>query len=515
MLGIGSNPHKFKNGREICKVGMLQLKKKRSIKMKTENVKRIMYVLIALIISLNITATAIAAGNSDMSTLRETSEAFSNVAEKAIPAVVFVKVEKTVNAPNFGIPFEFNGSFDPFGDDFFDRFFRRQQPQESPREYHQMAQGSGCIISADGYILTNHHVVGDVDKITVKLHDGQELEAKVIGSDEKSDVAVIKVEGKNLPVLPLGDSDKLKVGEWVIAIGNPFGLAETVTVGVVSAKGRSNVHIADYEDFIQTDAAINPGNSGGPLLNLDGQVIGINTAIFSQSGGYMGIGFAIPINMAKSIKEQLLKSGKVTRGQLGISIQALSKELADSFNLESTKGILVADVLSDSPAEKAGLKTGDIILKLNGDEVTDIGSFRNKIAMIAPGTNVKLLIMRDGKQQEISVEIGELSEIRAQIGASDISGKLGLQVQDLTEETAKLYGVAMGKGIIVTGVAAYSPAAMKGIKPGAVILSVNRKPIGSVLEFNKALKEAGQAKKVLLLLKEDKYTRFVVLSWDK
>jgi serine protease Do len=481
--------------------------------MKTENIKRFVYILITLSISLNVTATAIAAGDSGLSTLRETSEAFSSVAEKAIPAVVFVKVEKTVNTPSSGIPFEFNSPFDPFGDDFFDRFFRRGQPQE-PKEYHQMAQGSGCIISTDGYILTNHHVVSDVDKITVKLHDGQELEAKVIGSDEKSDVAVIKVEGKSLPVLPLGDSDKLKIGEWVIAIGNPFGLTETVTVGVVSAKGRSNVHIADYEDFIQTDAAINPGNSGGPLLNLDGQVIGINTAIFSQSGGYMGIGFAIPINMARNIKEQLLKSGKVTRGQLGIIIQELSKDLADSFNLKSTKGILVADVLSDSPAEKAGLKTGDIILKLDGDEVTDVGSFRNKIAMMAPGTNVKLLIMRDAKQKEINVEIGELSEIRVQIGASDISRKLGLQVQDLTEETAKLYGVAMGKGIIVTSVAAYSPAYMKGIKPGVVILSVNRKPVGSVLEFNKVLKQASQDKKVLLLLKEDEYTRFVVLSWD-
>jgi serine protease Do len=488
--------------------------KERSIKMKTENVKRIVYVLSALVVSLILTPKATVAGNSGLSTLQKTSEAFSSVAEESIPAVVFVKVEKTVSTPGSGLPFEFNGPFDPFGDDFFNRFFRQQQPQGSPREYHQMAQGSGCIISRDGYILTNHHVVADVDKITVKLHDGQELEAKVIGSDEKSDVAVIKVDGKNLPVLPLGDSDKLKIGEWVIAIGNPFGLAETVTVGVVSAKGRSNVHIADYEDFIQTDAAINPGNSGGPLLNLDGEVIGINTAIFSQSGGYMGIGFAIPINMAKSIKEQLLKSGKVTRGQLGISIQELTKDLADSFGLQSTKGILVADVMSDSPAEKAGLKTGDIILRLNGNEITDIGSFRNKIAMTAPGTDVKLLILRDGKQQEITVEIGELSEMRAQIGTSDISGKLGLQVQDLTKETAKLYGVPVGKGVIVTGVAAYSPAYMNGIKPGAVILSVDRKPIGSVLEFNKALKQAGQAKKVLLLLKEDEYTRFVVLSWD-
>ncbi len=479
--------------------------------MKTENIKRIIYVFIALIISLNTTAVAIAVENSGLLTLQETSGAFSNVAEKAIPAVVFIKVEKTVNAPSFGMPFEFNG---PFGDDFFDRFFRRQQPEENPRKYHQIAQGSGCIISPDGYILTNHHVVSDVEKITVKLHDGQELEAKVIGSDEKSDVAVLKIDGKNLPVLPIGDSDKLKIGEWVVAIGNPFGLTATVTVGVVSAVGRSNVHIADYEDFIQTDAAINPGNSGGPLLNLDGQVIGINTAIFSQSGGYMGIGFAIPINMAMNIEEQLLKTGKVTRGQLGIIIQELSKDLADSFNLKSTKGVLVADVLSDSPAEKAGLKSGDIILKLNGEDITDIGSFRNKISTMTPGTKVKLLVMRDGKEQEITVKVGELSGTTARMEPSDISKKLGLQVQDLTEESARLYGITATKGVIITAVAAYSPAYMNGIKPGDIILSVNRKPIGSVLEFNKALKEASQDKKVLLLLKEDKYTRFVVLSWD-
>ena len=230
----------------------------------------------------------------------------------------------------------------------------------------------------------------------------------------------------------------------------------------------------------------------------------------------MGIGFAIPVNMAKNIKEQLLKTGKVTRGQLGISIQEISKDLADSFGLKSTKGILVADVLADSPAEKAGLKTGDVILKLNGDDITDLGTFRNKIAMTAPGTNVDLFIMRDGKEKEINVKIGELNEVRAQmIGTSDITQNLGLQVQDLTNETAKLYGVPAEKGVIVTGVAAYSPAAMKGIKPGAVILSVNRKSIGSVLELNKALKDASQEKKVLLLLKEGTYTRFVVLSWEK
>lgn len=378
-----------------------------------------------------------------------------------------------------------------------------------------MGQGSGFIISQDGYILTNHHVVSDADKITVKLQDGRELEAKVIGSDEKSDVALVRVEGKDLPVIEMDDSDKVEVDEWVMAMGNPFGLAETVTVGVVSAKGRSNVHIADYEDFIQTDAAMSPGNSGGPLINLDAQVIGINTAIFSRSGGHVGIGFAIPINMAKNVKEQLLKTGNVVRGQLGIVVQQVDEDLADSFHLGSTNGILVADVSKDSPAEKAGLKPGDIILKMDDQDVKDIGSFRNAIAMTAPGSEIRLLIFRNGKEQQIGVRIGELSEIRPQAGTSDISEKLGLQVQDLTEQTARLYGETAGNGIIVTGVVAYGPAYMKGIKPGDVILSVDRKPIGSVLEFNKALNEARQTKRVLLPLKEDKYTRFVVLSWDK
>jgi serine protease Do len=314
------------------------------------------------------------AHDDELAPLQQASKAFSSVAKKAAPAVVFIKVEKTVETGG-AVPF---GNSDPFGF-FYDR---------QPREYRQMGQGSGFIISEDGYILTNNHVVGDADTITVKLSDGRQFKAERIGGDEKSDVAVIKIEGENLPILPLGNSDELEVGEWVIAIGNPFGLAETLTFGIVSAKGRNTVGINDYEDFIQTDAAINPGNSGGPLINLEGQAVGINSAIFSSTGGSVGIGFAIPINMARSIKDQLLRDGKVTRGQLGVMIGEITQELADYFDIEASKGVVVSDVLKNSPAEKAGLQAGDIILKINGRDVENAGQLRNTIAMVAPGTQV-------------------------------------------------------------------------------------------------------------------------------
>lgn len=477
--------------------------------MNTPVARKLMYLLVSLVVVLQL-APPIAAEPTDLQALRQTSSAFSAVAKEAIPAVVFIKVEKTVKAGSAAAP---GMPFDPFGDDFFERFFRHRLPG-GPQQFRQVGQGSGFIISQDGYILTNHHVAGDSEKITVKLHDGREFEAKVIGTDEKSDIALIKIKAKNLPVLPLGDSDKVEIGHWAIAIGNPFGLAETLTVGVVSAKGRSNVHIADYEDFIQTDAAINPGNSGGPLLNLDGQAIGINTAIFSRSGGYMGIGFAIPINMAKNIKEQLLKSGKVTRGQLGVLVQEITQDLADSFGLSTTKGVLIAQVFSGSPAEKAGLKTGDIVLKMNGQEIKDIGSFRNAVALSPPGTKLDLLVSRDGKARDIVVEIGELSEHAPQVAVSGLSEKLGIEVQNLTKETARLYGGKVGEGVIVSRVARYSPAARAGIEPGALILTVNRHKVSSVSEFNQALQESAKTKKVLLLLKQRQYTQFVVLSLD-
>ncbi|MHC4076190.1 MAG: trypsin-like peptidase domain-containing protein, partial [Planctomycetota bacterium] len=304
--------------------------------------------LITTFLLLTFLVVPVAAQDSEsIATLRRMGDAFAQIADKASPAVVGIKAETKVAQGPFGLR---EWPFDPFGDDFFDHFFRRQRPRRrSPQHRKQVSQGSGFIISPDGYILTNNHLVGKTEKIMVKLADDKEYEGKLIGADPDSDVAVIKIEAEDLKCLELADSDKLKVGEWVIAIGNPFGFSHTVTAGIVSAKGRSGVGLAAYEDFIQTDAAINPGNSGGPLLNLDGEVVGINTAIISRSGGNMGIGLAIPVNMAKGIYEQLIESGTVARGFLGVNIQSLTADLAESLGLErETKGVIIPEVMKDS-----------------------------------------------------------------------------------------------------------------------------------------------------------------------
>jgi len=350
--------------------------------------------------------------------------------------------------------------------------------------------------------------------ITVKLHDGREFDAKLIGTDEKSDVAVIKIEGKNLPIMPLGDSDELKIGEWVIAIGNPFGLADTLTSGIVSAKGRRTVGINDYEDFIQTDAAINPGNSGGPLINIEGEAIGINTAIFSNSGGNMGIGFAIPINMAKIIKDQLVKTGKVTRGQLDVMIGDLTQDLADYFEMNSTKGVMVKEVLKGTPAEKAGIEVGDIILKINERDIENMGDLRNTIAMLTPGTKVKLLIYRDGKERTVTVKIAELPDTQVFADTSQLDRRLGLTVENLTEEASRYYGLRSNEGVIVSNVNPNSDAYREGIRPGMIILSVNRIKVDSVEKFNEVIRASFKTKKVLLLVRSERYTRFVVLPLE-
>jgi len=452
-----------------------------------------------------------------LATLRETSKAFSAVANKAIPAVVFVNIEKSVEVSSpFGQRSPFgNNDFFGFDDDFMERFFGYRQPrQRRPQKYQERGQGSGFIISEDGYILTNNHVVGEVDKITVTLHDGRKLEAEVVGTDPKSDVAVIKVDATNLPAIELGDSDELEIGEWVIAVGNPFGLEATVTVGVVSAKGRGGVGIADYEDFIQTDAAINPGNSGGPLLNLEGKAVGLNTAIFSRSGGYMGIGFAIPINMAKTIKNQLVESGKVTRGYLGIRMEDVKPELAEYFELKPNQGVIVLQVFSDSPAEKAGLKASDIILEMDEKKIEDSQQFRNVVAMIEPGSKVTLLVYRDGKELKKKVEVGSLSDSAFASDVSEIGRQLGLGVQELTEELARGFGYEPGEGVIVSQVTDGGIAARAGIRPGMLIVGVNRRDVNTVAEFNAALEETAKTRKALMLIKFENFAQYVVLTLD-
>jgi serine protease Do len=466
------------------------------------------------------------AQDNDIAMLERSGKAFSAVVKKAGPAVVYINVEQEVKGGGRQLEEMFGA------DEFLRRFFGDQleqfqqqrpqprQPQRPQRPFKQQGAGSGFIISPDGLILTNNHVVENADKITVKLADKREFTAKVVGTDPQSDVALIKIEGSNLPMLPLGDSNELEVGEWVIAIGSPFELSQSVTVGVVSAKGRNKIGINDYENFIQTDAAINPGNSGGPLLNIKGQAVGINTAIFSRSGGYMGIGFAIPINMAKSIEEQLRSHGKVVRGWLGLIIQDVDDNLAQSFNLGKTEGILVSEVTPGSPAEKAGLKQGDVVLALNGSTLTDVSDLRNRVAMIAPGTSVTLDIIRDSVRQQVGVLIAEQpsdfseggkAKLRQQSGSA--LEKLGLSLQELSPDLAEQFGYSKGQGVIVAEVEAGSPADNVGIEPGQLIEEVNRVRVRSLAELKEALKKGGS--QVLLKVRAGEFSRYVALKYEE
>ncbi|HOX37855.1 MAG TPA: DegQ family serine endoprotease [Candidatus Brocadiia bacterium] len=436
--------------------------------------------------------------------LLKASKAFTEVAKKAVPAVVFVYVEKEMSGGMQQSPFDM-----PFP--FFDRSPQQRQP------FKAQGSGSGFIISPDGYIVTNNHIVGDVTKISVKTSDGKEYEAKLVGADPKSDVALIKVEAEGLPCLAFGDSDALEVGEWVIAVGNPFGetLSGTLTVGVVSAKERSTVGITDYESFIQTDAAINPGNSGGPLLNIDGEVIGINSAIASRTGGYQGIGFAIPINMAKAIVDQLRQSGKVVRGYLGVMLQPVTQDLAQAFGLKDTNGALISDVVEDAPAAKSGLKTGDLVVKLNGEAVRDLQQLRNKVALTAPGTEITLGIIRDGKEMEIKAKLGNLEDSgMGELSDGGVIEKLGFAVQDLTPELAQQLGYQAGSGVVVTHVEQGSMAQRAGIQQGSVIVEVNKRRVKSVSDFTKALAET-QNDRVILLVRRGRGAVYVILRYQK
>jgi serine protease Do len=449
---------------------------------------------------------------------------FSGVAAQARPAVVFIQVEKQV-AIGGGQLF-FNNPYELFDEGMMERFglprgYGRKQPQhrQQPQQmYKQTGQGSGFLISKDGFILTNTHVVGDAEKITVRLMDGREFLAKRIGADSKTEVALIKIEGKDFPCLSIGNPAKLDIGEWVIAIGNPFGLKETLTVGVVSAKGRNNMGITDYEDFIQTDAAINPGNSGGPLLNIDGEVIGINTAIFSQNGGYMGIGFAVPIDMAMQVKEQLVSHGKVTRGYIGIYMnpEELNEQMAQSFGYKEKTGVLIADVQKDGPADKAGLLSGDIIMELNDKKIGDPSIFRRTISTIAPEQKAKLLIFRDGKTKTITVTVGLLPDEGGQnTPAESQEGSLekyGLQIQNLTPDLAKRFQLDSEDGVIVSEVAQGSSAAEAGLQPGMLIVEVNRKKISNSRQFLAELKKSD--KRLLLRVKSERGTFFITLKAD-
>lgn len=460
--------------------------------------------------------SAFAEDKDSIDTLRRMGKAFASIAEKASPAVVGLKAEKTVVQQYSTFDnWPFGEQFDPFGDDFFDFFFRRRSPrQRSPqRKYQQTAQGSGFVISSDGYILTNNHMVGEAEKVEVELADGRKFTAKIIGTDPESDVAVIKIDADDLPFLELADSDGIEVGEWVLAIGNPLGLSHTVTAGIVSAKGRSGFHLATYENFIQTDAAINFGNSGGPLIDLDGKVVGISTAIVGP-GGNIGIGFAIPINMAKHVYEQLIESGKVVRGFLGVIPQDLDPEMAEAFGLKDGKGVAISEVTEGSAADKAGLKHNDIVLELNGKPVESADVFRNQIAMMQPGTEVKMVVWRDGRRKTLTAKLDKrppVEELTGTLPAETVE-ELGFSVQNLTDELAERYGYEGESGVVVSKVEPGSEANLAGIVTGALIKEVDRKQVKNTKEFNKAIENAREKGKTLLLVKRDRYTFFVLLS---
>ncbi len=430
------------------------------------------------------------------------------------PSVVPIFSEQTVQVQSpFGSPSDPFQEF--FGDDFFRRFFGT--PHGGGKQTVR-GMGSGVIVTPDGYILTNNHVVDDAQKLTVVLQDKKKLEAKVIGTDPQSDVAVIKVEGKDLPAATLGDSNEVKVGQWVIAVGNPFQLMHTVTTGIISAKGRSSVGLADYEDFFQTDASINPGNSGGALADLDGNVVGINTAISSPSGGNVGIGFAIPINMAKSVMDALIENGQVTRGYLGVLLQDIDENLAKALHLKSTEGSLVADVTPDGPADKAGIERGDVIIKLDGGKVIDTIEIRNKVAEDEPGASVPITMLRDGHRVEVTAVLSERPKELGRGGAEteehqqQSSQKLGLSIQDLTPEIAQQLGYQKDEGVLIAQVEPGSAAEDAGLQRGDLIKEVDRSPVTEAKEFVRAIDRLSSDDSVALLVRRGPNTIFVALQ---
>ncbi len=457
-----------------------------------------------------------------LAVLRQMGDAFASVAEKASPGVVGVVAKRKVSRASVRLdqaPSE--EPFDPSREDLFDYFFRRTPREGTPeRQFTQRAQASGIIISDDGYILTNNHVVGGADQVTVDLGEGQSLQAKIIGTDPESDVAVIKIDANNLNPVVLGDSEALKVGEWVVAIGSPMGLSHTVTAGIVSAKGRSGLNIATYENFIQTDAAINMGNSGGPLVNLDGKVVGMNTAILGPNGGNIGIGFAIPINTAKDVAHQLMKTGSVERGYLGVFPQDLTPELAEALGLKDAKGVVITQISEGGPAAQADMERDDVVLEFGGSAIESASQFRDLVAAHKAGEKVDMTVLRGGERKTLTVTMGkrpsaeELLRDRQepQKRPQEQSQRLGLTVQDLTPELAEQYKLRNQTGVVITRVTQGSEAAEKGLRAGYIIREVNRRPVNNVQEFKDAVASASDKSRVLLLITDGQASQYVVLK---
>jgi len=454
--------------------------------------------------------------NGNIAALKRMGDAFTSVAKRASPAVVGIQsTKKTTRA----IP---ETPFDPSNEDLFE-FFRRRAPREEVpgREHTLRAQGSGFIISAEGYIITNNHVVEDADRLTVELVDGRTMDAQVVGVDPESDVAVVKIKADDLQPIALGNSESLQVGEWVLAIGTPLGLSHTVTAGIVSGIGRSGFNVATYENFIQTDAAINMGNSGGPLVNLDGEAVGINTFILAPGGGNVGIGFAIPINIAKDVADQLIKTGGVERGYLGIVPQRLTPELAEAFGLKETQGAVLSQVAEGSAAARAGLKRDDVVLELDGVKIESASQLRNLIAGRKPGESVRIVVVRDGNRETLTAMLDKrpsAQELRGQPREpsrpqDEAQQRLGLSVRDLTPEEAERFGFEEQAGVIITKVVPGSEAAEKGLRAGYVIRGVNRQEISSAQQFKEAVSQSlREGRRILLLITDGQVSQYVVLS---
>lgn len=423
---------------------------------------------------------------------------FAPAARAAMPSVVKISSTKVVQQPT---GFSGQGT-----DPLFRQFFGDQGGWQAPRPQRERGLGSGVIISPDGYILTNNHVVDGANDVEVTLPDRREFKARVIGTDKRTDVALIKIDATNLPAITIANSSKLQVGDVVLAIGNPYGVGQTVTMGIVSATGRSNLGIEDYEDFIQTDAPINPGNSGGALVNDRGELVGINTAILAQeSGGNQGIGFAVPINLARQVMEQIETNGHVTRSYLGVSVQEVTPSIARDLGLNGIGGALVSDVSPNSPAQRAGIETGDVILAINGTPVAEENQLRMQVSMMAPDQNVRLKIFRNGETREVSVRLAEMpgEKLAKASGAAEGNTDASLQgvsVQDLDAQTARQLGLPVStKGVVVTNVDPSSAAAAAGLQEGDVIQQVNRRPVANADEFATAVKHSNDGQSLLLV----------------
>jgi len=453
--------------------------------------------------------TAVSTDNSQSKPITPTT--FAPVVQKVMPSVVNIFSSRKVKTDR---------NIELFNEDpLFRRFFGDQFGGRDliPRERQERSLGSGVVISPDGYIVTNNHVVDDASDIKVSLSDKREFTARVVGTDSKTDLAVLKIDQTGLPALTLAtDSSRVQVGDIVLAIGNPFGVGQTVTMGIVSATGRRGLGIEDYEDFIQTDAAINPGNSGGALVNAEGRLIGISTAILSRSGGNQGIGFAIPANMARNVTDQIIHGGKVSRAFLGVMIQPVTPDLAKAFKLGKSEGALISDVSANSPAERAGLKAGDVVTKVDDRFVADSRALQLMIGEMAPGRNVRLTVIRDGNERVYPATLGEQSGNRNEAGneskASAGRALDGVSLEALTPELSRQYAIGTNtKGVAVRGVDPDSPAGRAGLEPGDVILEVNRQPVSSVEQVHKYVSE-GTTDTTLLFVNHDGRTRYVVMS---